>query len=103
MRRDEAALGIEPGVGRAGGGIRPDGPEMVGLGGGGIADARCALFAAGNEGTEGDGGLDAPFFFSLSLPLSVKEGTSPEVLTGSAFGVLSPSTDSGSSSVISGL
>lgn len=59
MRRDEAALGLGPGAGRAGGGIRPDGPWMVGLGGGAIADARCALFAAGNDGTDGDGGLDA--------------------------------------------
>lgn len=54
MRRDEAALGLGAGFGRAGGGIKPAELWVEGLGGGGIAEARWALFAAGNDGTGGD-------------------------------------------------
>jgi len=101
MRREEAALGggARPGA-RCPAGVREGGGMRfgtaffasggIGLGGGAMLEARCALLAAGKEGTDGESGVDAGS--ESSWPFRENIGTFSRVLTGSAFGVLSPSS-----------
>lgn len=101
MRREPLPAGARfgRGLGRLGGGIRPEGlgagggirEEAAGLGGGGMAEALCALLGAGKDGF-GVSGSPPCVAFSVSSAPSEIVGTSSEGFVALALGVPSSSS-----------